>query len=127
MCTLGWHDPRRRDLVDDAGRALWYKCAPLPFSDVPVRGQMSHLILIRMAATAVLLVCFAVTPAMAQTPDAYGFTAFPTPTANSRPIGLASGPDGNIWFAELVGNRIGRVTPTGAIVEFPLPTANSQP
>ncbi len=39
------------------------------------------------------------------------------------PVGIAPGPDGNMWFTEnsLVGNglsTIGRVTPSGAITEF---------
>ena len=31
---------------------------------------------------------------------------------------LTAGPDGNIWFAERVGNRIGRITPAGVVTEF---------
>jgi streptogramin lyase len=39
------------------------------------------------------------------------------------PIRIAAGPDGNIWFTEEtpVGSAIGRVTPAGAITQFPLP------
>ena len=37
------------------------------------------------------------------------------------------GRDGDLWFAELNGNKIGRITPTGSITEFPIPTAGSQP
>jgi streptogramin lyase len=32
--------------------------------------------------------------------------------------GTAAGPDGNVWFAEIQGNRIGRITPTGQVTEF---------
>jgi streptogramin lyase len=39
-------------------------------------------------------------------------------TANSRPAGIAAGPDGNLWFTESNGNRIGRITPAGAVTEF---------
>ncbi len=35
-------------------------------------------------------------------------TEFPVPTDNSKPFGIAAGPDGNIWFAESNGNKIGR-------------------
>ncbi len=31
---------------------------------------------------------------------------------------IAPGPDGNMWFTEQDGNRIGRITPTGVITEF---------
>jgi virginiamycin B lyase len=35
-----------------------------------------------------------------------------------RKAGCAAGPDGNLWFTENVGNRIGRITPAGVITEF---------
>jgi DNA-binding beta-propeller fold protein YncE len=53
------------------------------------------------------------------------------PTVNGGPLGIAAGPDGNLWFTERNGNRIGRITPggritpSGAIVEFPVPTTGS--
>src|SRR6266508_1365537 len=48
------------------------------------------------------------------------FREFPL-TAGSGPIEIASGPDGNLWFTELDGNRIGRITTAGLITEFPVP------
>jgi len=35
------------------------------------------------------------------------------------PYGIAAGPDGNVWFTEQGGNRIGRITPAGVISEYP--------
>jgi virginiamycin B lyase len=35
--------------------------------------------------------------------------------------------DGNLWFTEADGNKIGRITPTGTITEFPVPTAVGYP
>ena len=35
-----------------------------------------------------------------------------------EPDGIAAGPDGNLWFTEIDGNRIGRITPTGVVTEF---------
>ena len=52
---------------------------------------------------------------------------FVVPTAGSRPNGIALGPDGNIWFTETSGNRIGRITTNGVITEFPIPVADSGP
>ena len=46
-------------------------------------------------------------------------TEFPVPTANSFPAGITAGPDGNVWFAESSGMKIGRITPQGSITEFP--------
>ncbi len=34
------------------------------------------------------------------------------------PRGIAAGPDGNLWFTEKVGNRIGRITTAGVVTEF---------
>ena len=42
------------------------------------------------------------------------------------PQGVTLGPDGNLWFAELLG-RIGRMTPSGDVTEFPTPTVGSSP
>lgn len=53
------------------------------------------------------------------------YTEYPVPTANSNPYGVASGPDGNIWFTELTGNRIARSSLQGSITEFSVPIANS--
>src|SRR5712671_3088073 len=62
----------------------------------------------------------AATPAPAQT-----FNEFPVPTANSQPAGITAGPDGALWFIELLANKIGRITTAGVITEFTIPTANS--
>ena len=40
------------------------------------------------------------------------------------PIGITAGPDGNVWFTATTSqgmpDQVGRITPTGAISEFPL-------
>jgi streptogramin lyase len=60
------------------------------------------------------------------------FTEFDVPTANSMPQAITAGPDGNIWFAETAGSKIGRaVLADGGhsvtFQEFALPLANSEP
>jgi streptogramin lyase len=49
-------------------------------------------------------------------------TEFPVPTANSGvgPGSLTVGPDGNLWFTESLAPKIARITPTGAVTEFPV-------
>jgi hypothetical protein len=37
---------------------------------------------------------------------------------------ITAGPDGNLWFTEEVGNKIGQITPGGVITEFPFRTSN---
>ena len=52
---------------------------------------------------------------------------FPVPTSHGGPAGIAAGPDGNLWFTELEGNQLGRITPSGTITEFAIPTSHSGP
>jgi virginiamycin B lyase len=52
------------------------------------------------------------------TPAGTGLVEFPTPTERSGPTGIAVVADGNLWFTENTGHRIGRITPTGSIKEF---------
>ena len=55
-------------------------------------------------------------------------TAIPI-TAGAYPIGITQGPDGNLWYTELLGNKIASINPTThAVTESaPIPTAGSQP
>src|SRR3954467_12232651 len=41
----------------------------------------------------------------------------PGPLA-ATPIGIAAGPDGNLWFTEFNAARVGRITPAGVITEY---------
>jgi streptogramin lyase len=48
------------------------------------------------------------------------------------PSGITNGPDGHLYFTESgltadLGNRIGRITRTGVITEWDIPTADSRP
>src|SRR6266487_502054 len=53
-------------------------------------------------------------------------TEFSVLTANSHPAGITAGPDGNLWFTENKGNKIGRISPSGTMItEFPVLTASS--
>jgi streptogramin lyase len=55
-------------------------------------------------------------------------TEFPVPTPGATPWSIAAGPDGNLWFTERDGNKVGMINPTThAVSEFPVPTANSWP
>ncbi len=50
---------------------------------------------------------------------------YPIPTPACIPFSIASGPDGNLWFTENYGARIGRITPSGDVTEFALPGGSS--
>jgi virginiamycin B lyase len=47
--------------------------------------------------------------------------------ADAVPWGLTTGPDGNLWFAELEGGRIGSITTAGVVNTVALPTAGARP
>ena len=48
-------------------------------------------------------------------------TEYPIPTSQSGVVNIAAGSDGNLWFTEYYGNKIGRINPaTGAITEYPV-------
>ena len=59
---------------------------------------------------------------------------YPTPTTASSPAGLDFDSKGNLWFVEINGNKIGKLTPSEVapgtskgIVEYELPHKNSKP
>ena len=39
-------------------------------------------------------------------------------TLPASPVEIAAGPDGNLWFTEVDGDAIGRITPSGVVTEF---------
>src|SRR5438093_9945133 len=45
-------------------------------------------------------------------PTTHVVSEFPLPTAESGPAYITTGPDGNLWFTEFYGNRIGQVVLT---------------
>lgn len=63
-------------------------------------------------------------------------TEVPLPNTGAIPYSITAGPDGNLWFTEIGFNisqsslfvgKIGKITPTGAITEYPLSGANKIP
>jgi virginiamycin B lyase len=61
-------------------------------------------------------------------------TEFPLPRPNSGPGDITMGPDGALWFVELSGgmdgvrtdgNRIGRITYSGEVSEYPMPAGGA--
>jgi streptogramin lyase len=83
-----------------------------------------------LLASVVAVLALLVTPGMASAID---FFSIPTPCSNGpnppggtcQPGGITTGPDGNVWFTEENGNRIGRVNPGGSITEFQLASGSS--
>lgn len=76
----------------------------------------------QLACVAALLVSGWLTAATALTIAEYA-----TPTSNSSPSGVTTGPDGALWFTETSANQIGRITAAGVVTEYPVVTAAAQP
>ena len=53
-------------------------------------------------------------PAAAKSPR---MVEYPIPTPESKPVGIAAGPEGAMWFAEGAADKIGRVGPGGQVEE----------
>jgi len=49
------------------------------------------------------------------------------PTTASHPYAITSGPGGALWFTESAGNKIGRLSTSGAITEYNIPTPGGNP
>jgi virginiamycin B lyase len=66
-------------------------------------------------------------PGRALVSSAQIVTEFDVPTPRSTPADITAGPDGNVWFTEASGNKIGRITMSGVITEYAVPTFFSYP
>jgi streptogramin lyase len=51
-------------------------------------------------------------------------TEYPLSNPGSAPYGIAAGADGSLWFTETLGGKIGRITTTGGLTEFTLPSTS---
>lgn len=91
--------------------------------EVTVKVMMRMRILVGMAVAALTLTALTA-PSNAAVGNATEFEMPPF----AAPYGVTLGPDGNIWVANGGGaNAISRVTPTGTVTNFPLPTPGSNP
>jgi streptogramin lyase len=55
-----------------------------------------------------------------------GVTVFPVSTTTDCGLaGITTGPDGALWFTEGRTNKLGRMTTTGSVTEYPVPTASA--
>src|SRR5262245_59677764 len=67
-----------------------------------------------------------VDPDLVDTDLTSAITTFTDPggaASTDRPRGIVAGPDGNVWYAAIDSDRIGRITPAGAITTFLDPMA----
>jgi virginiamycin B lyase len=76
-----------------------------------------------LVAAAAALLAASVLP-VADAAPAFTLKQFKIPTANSSPMSITTGSDGNFWFTEShvnsqnANHAIGRITPAGSVTEF---------
>jgi virginiamycin B lyase len=75
---------------------------------------MRQILALTVVAIAVMLSWVGTARAVTITEFTSGISA-----PDTFPSEIAPGPDGNVWFTERLGNRIGRITPTGEMTDFP--------
>lgn len=94
-----------------------------------MRGVLSTLLVAACGAALAAPRAAASTTASTATTLANGSTAtaFSLPTSSAAPKGITAGIDGNIWFTESAGNKVGRISTSGQIAEFALPTPAAAP
>src|SRR5438874_526111 len=74
-----------------------------------------------------LIVVAALVLLLAPGASAATINEFTVPTASSAPEWIAAGPDGALYFTEIPGNNIGRITTGATVTESTVPTASSFP
>jgi streptogramin lyase len=77
-----------------------------------------------IAASAALAACLCGVAAGGAAPR---IDEYPVPTQGAWPLGIAAGPDGDLWFTEYGAAQVGRITTGGAIREFAAPSPSSSP
>jgi serine/threonine protein kinase len=92
------------------------------------RSTSRRIVLVGLAGLVIVALASGIVWSTAHQASLAGsITEFPVSTATSAPNAITAGPDGNLWFIELTGNQIGRISPGGTITEFPVPTATTSP
>src|SRR2546427_332662 len=74
----------------------------------------------RVSLLAASLVVVILSPTAALSSSRVREKEFLVPTASSSPHYIVTGPDGNLWFTEFNGEKIGRITTRGVFTEFPV-------
>lgn len=93
------------------------------------RPAISHVAVNALMVTAVAASSIALgVLAVPHSPALRAASSAALPTAmRDKPWAITAGHDGAMWFTELGGNRIGRISMSGAVREFSIPTPRSGP
>jgi streptogramin lyase len=88
---------------------------------VHIKGRSARSALAFALAIGVAVTGFAAAPAQADPVGDYSQVYVPKARANGPVYGVTAGPGGNMWYTRYWTNRIGRITPSGAVREFQFP------
>jgi streptogramin lyase len=89
------------------------------------RSRTAAVVLGRSLTFVLCVAVSAVAPSAAQAAPI--IHEFPVKTASSQPSGVALGADGNMWFSEFSADKVGMITPSGAVTEYGGLTPNAEP
>jgi virginiamycin B lyase len=87
----------------------------MPLAGRPLTRTAARLTTLALAGAALAAVPGLTSPASAAT------RIIPVPTSSAGVGRIVTAPNGNMWFVERDANKVGRITPSGQITEFPLP------
>jgi streptogramin lyase len=82
------------------------------------------LAVLRRALPSLALVLVPVCVAPATAPAATVGSTMTFPSGVGKPVGIAAGADGNLWYTGSDSDQIGRMTPAGAATQFALPAGS---
>jgi streptogramin lyase len=85
---------------------------------VNTKGRSARCALALALAIGVAATGLAAAPAQADPVGDYSQVYVPKARANGPVYGVTAGPGGNMWYTRYFTNRIGRITPSGAVREF---------
>jgi streptogramin lyase len=88
---------------------------------VDIKGRSARSALALALAIGVAVTGFVAAPAQADPVGDYSQVYVPKARANGPVYGVTAGPGGNMWYTRYFTNRIGRITPSGAVREFEFP------
>jgi streptogramin lyase len=79
--------------------------------------KMVEVSVVKPSCKCSIILCWIAASGLKLLAQASTFTEFTVPTARSQPFAITSGPDGAMWFTEMIGAKIGRITTAGVITE----------
>jgi streptogramin lyase len=112
----------------------WERCSVLGLQCMPIPGATNPNYTVTTVDLGHVLTAFvtatngggSLTAQVATNPVHEPSAEYSVP-AGSQPTSIVRGPDGNMWFTDEASKKIGKITNSGAVTEYPLPTQDLRP